>query len=227
MKKYLETSFKENLKNRKYYFIHNIPVYIINSFPKSMDTNYIMKSVEENVPSLFMQGIEGIYVGDFPELKSRDIQAFSKDDAIYLSSFQDEPNTSPELIVRDIVHEVAHSLEKDYYYEIYDDNSIRREYDAKKQRLADLLRAEGYEFPQKLFFSDDFVDELDDFLYKKIGYDKVSSLSAGLFLSPYSVTSIREYFANGFEEYLMGDYEYLKDISPTLFKKIQELVEME
>jgi|TARA_A100001011_G_scaffold284121_1_gene294562 hypothetical protein len=227
MKKYLQTSFKENLKNRKYYFIHNTPVFIINSFPKNIDTNYIMKSVEEVVPSSFMQGIEGVYIGEFPELKARDIQAFSRDDAIYLSSFHDEPNISPELIVRDIVHEVSHSLEENYYYEIYDDNLIKREYEAKKRRLADLLRAEGFEFPDKLFFSDDYVDELDDFLYKKIGYDKISLLSVGLFLSPYSVTSIREYFANGFEEYLMGDYEYLKDISPILFKKIEELVEME
>ena len=227
MKKYLQTSFKENLKNRKYYFIHNTPVFIIDSFPKSIDTNYIMKSVEETIPTSFMQGIEGIYVGNFPELKSRDIQAFSRDDAIYLSSFEDEPNISPELIVRDIVHEISHFLEENYYYEIYDDDLIRREYEGKKQRLADLLRAEGYEFPEKLFFSDDYVDELDDFLYKKIGYDKISILSVGLFLSPYSITSIREYFANGFEEYLMGDYDYLKDISPILFSKIQELIEME
>ena len=227
MKEYLKNTFNENLKKRKHYFIHHVPVFIINPFPDSLDANYIMKSVEEAIPPLFMAALEGIYVGDFPELKDREIQAFNKDDAIYLSSFSDQPDISPELIIRDIIHEISHAVEKEFYFDIYDDDSIRKEYEGKKQRLADLLRAEGFEFPQKLFFSDDYVDELDNFLYKKIGYDKLSILSAGLFLSPYSITSIREYFGNGFEEYIKGDTNYLKQISPALYTKVEELVEME
>ena len=69
------------------------------------------------------------------------------------------------------------------------------------------------------------VDELDDFLYKKIGYDKLSLLTPGLFLSPYSITSIREYFANGGEEYLLGEPNVLKDISPVLYNKLDALDE--
>ena len=64
---------------------------------------------------------------------------------------------------------------------------------------------------------------------------KVSHLSATLIqffrhvsiFPPYSITSIREYFGNGFEEYLRGDAKYLKNISPTLYNKIEELLEME
>ena len=41
------------------------------------------------------------------------------------------------------------------------------------------------------------LKEFDNFLYKKIGYDKLSLLTSGLFLSPYSITTIREYFASG------------------------------
>ena len=227
MKEYLKESFNKNLKNRKHYFIHHVPVFIINPFPESIDTNYVMKSVEETVPVLFMGALEGVYVGEFPELKDREVQAFNKDDAIYLSSFSEQPDVSPELIIRDIIHEISHAVEKEFYFDIYNDNSIRSEYESKKTRLADILRAEGFEFPQKLFFSDDYVDELDNFLYKKIGYDKLSILSAGLFLSPYSITSIREYFGNGFEEYIKGDANYLKQISPALYSKMEELMEME
>jgi len=224
MKEYLKNTFN---KNRKHYFIHHVPVFIINSFPDSIDTNYVMKSVEEAVSPMFMAALEGVYVGEFPELKDREVQAFNKDDAIYLSSFSEQPDVSPELIIRDIIHEISHAVEKEFYFDIYDDNSIRNEYESKKTRLADLLRAEGFEFPQKLFFSDDYVDELDNFLYKKIGYDKLSILSAGLFLSPYSITSIREYFGNGFEEYIKGDISYLKQISPALYNKVQELHDIE
>ena len=74
-----------------------------------------------------------------------------------------------------------------------------------------------------LFFSNDYVDELDNFLLNKLGYDKLSVLTAGLFLSPYSVTSIREYFANVFEEFTNGDRKYLKQISPAAYEKIEEL----
>ena len=50
----------------------------------------------------------------------------------------------------------------------------------------------------KLFFSDEYVDELDDFLFKKLDMITLEALTPGLFLSPYSVTSIREYFAEWF-----------------------------
>jgi len=227
MKKYLKNSFNENLKNRKQYFIHHIPVSIINPFPDSIDTDYIMKNIEESVPLIFVTNLEGIYVGDFPELEDREIQAFNKDDAIYISSFSEYPTVSPELIIKDIIHEIGHSVEEAFYFDIYGDDSIEKEFVGKKKRLVDLLKAEGHRFPNKLFFSNDYVDELDAFLYKNIGYDKLSMLTAGLFLSPYSITSIREYFSNGFEEYLKGDKTYLRQISPALYKKIEELLELE
>ena len=69
------------------------------------------------------------------------------------------------------------------------------------------------------------VDELDNFLFNELGYDNIIGLSTGLFSSPYSITSIREYFANGFQEYINGDRNYLKEISPNLYNKIHVLME--
>ena len=42
----------------------------------------------------------------------------------------------------------------------------------------------------------------------------------GLFTRPYAVTSIREYFATAFEEYLLGDGEYVKKLSPIAYDKV-------
>jgi hypothetical protein len=227
MKEYVKNSFKKSMKERKEYHIYDVPVFLINKFPPSIDANYIFSSVEDSISSKFLRGVEGIYVGNFPELKDRNIQAFNKDGAIYLSSFEDFPDISPDLIVRDIIHEIAHSVETNFYELIYGDFSIEREYVGKKKRIVDLLIGQDYRFHKKIFFSDEFVDELDDFLYKTVGYNKLSVLSAGLFISPYSITSIREYFANAFEEYLEGNTKYVQQISPMVYNKIENLMEIQ
>jgi hypothetical protein len=226
MKDYLQSSFKKSMKERKEYHIHSVPVYLLNRFPESIDAEYVFDSVEDSISPKFLGGIEAVYVGKFPELKDRNIQAFNRDGAIFLSSFEDHPDISPDLIVRDIIHEIAHSVEITFYELIYGDYSIEREYVGKKKRIVDLLIGQDYKFPKKIFFSDEFVDELDDFLYKTVGYDKLSILSAGLFISPYSITSIREYFANAFEEYLEGNTKYVQQISPMVYNKIENLMEI-
>jgi len=48
-----------------------------------------------------------------------------------------------------------------------------------------------------------------------------------LFFSPYAITALKEYWANGFENYVVGDYNdrrKLKEISPELFKKIEQVL---
>ena len=53
-------------------------------------------------------------------------------------------------------------------------------------------------------------------------------LTAGLFLSPYSITSLREYFANGFEEYINGDSKLFKrNKSSAYIIKLESILELE
>ena len=229
MEEYLKNSFQKNLKERKEYYLYDIPVYILNSLPEHIDIINALEEIKDLVPYELLSGLEGIYVGEFPELKNRKIQAMLKDDAIYLSSFKDHPEVTEETIINDIIHELAHILENKSYFEIYDDDTIEKEYIGKKKRLVGLLRANGVSFPGmgKLFFSENHVDELDDFLFKQLGYDNLSALTPGLFLSPYSVTSLREYFAEGFEEWLQGDQYYLKEVCPALYNKLDLIFEGE
>ena len=221
MKEYIKTSVSKNQK--EYYLFNKIPIFILNKLPIDININQIIQSLEDHIPAFMFEGIDGIYVGEFEELKNRNIQALFKDDAIYLSSFKDLEGISEEWIVRDIAHELAHSVEERFTNEIYSDDKIENEYNAKKEKLYWLLVNEGYHFPKDLLFNDELVDEFDDFLYKKIGYDKLSLLIPGLFLSPYSITSIREYFATGFEHYYLKDRNYLKTISPKIYQKINYL----
>jgi hypothetical protein len=52
-------------------------------------------------------------------------------------------------------------------------------------------------------------------------------LTSGLFLTPYAATSLSEYFGNGYEHYLMGQQKYLRDISPVLYSKVEEITSMD
>ena len=86
------------------------------------------------------------------------------------------------------------------------------------------LRAHGASPTEMLFYDPEYSAELDLYLYKEIGYENLASLTNGLFNSPYAATSIREYFANGFEEYFLGRREYLPKVSPQLFIKIEKII---
>jgi hypothetical protein len=227
MKDYLKNSFNKAMKERKEYYLYDIPIYLLNKFPDHINIENILQELTDYLPYELISGLDSMYVGEFKEFKERDIQAFLKDGAIYISSFKGAQNITEEIIVGNIIHEVGHLAEEKFYFDLFSDSKIEKEYIGKKKRLVDLLRANGVSFLEMghMFFSEDMVDELDDFLYKTLGYDNLIILTTGLFLSPYSVTSIREYFANGFEEYIFGDRNYLKDISPALYNKLDSLME--
>ena len=66
--------------------------------------------------------------------------------------------------------------------------------------------------------------DFDKFLYKRVGGNALRMVTAGIFVRPYSSVSMREYFATGFEAYFLGKKELLKELSPELYKKIDDLV---
>ena len=72
-----------------------------------------------------------------------------------------------------------------------------------------------------------FSSEIDNYFYKDVGYEAMWNFVNGLFSSPYAATSLREYFARGFEEYVMENKRELKKICPVLFSKIEQLYELE
>ena len=76
------------------------------------------------------------------------------------------------------------------------------------------------------FLNPEYSDEYDIYLYQDIGYPLLANFSLGLFTSPYAITSLREYFASGFEEYFLKDRKYLREISPVLYNKIELISEL-
>ena len=221
---YIKESNKK-AQDRNEYMLFNVPVYVINKFPSNIKINNILDSVKDIIDIKYLDGLETIYIGDFKDLNRRDIQSMLKDDAIWISSNNVKNVITEPLVVENIIHEIAHLLEEKYQSQIYGDRKLEREYNSKKNRLFHLLKNEEYDIDLELFFSDDMLKEFDNFLYKVVGYDKISLLTAGLFLSPYSITTIREYFASGMLDYLTNDNSYIDEISPVLYSKIKQIEE--
>ena len=209
----IKNYIKENIsRNNRGYTIHNKPIVVIDSLPQEIDMNYISKKIEDLIPNHLMYSIDMIYVGDFPFLKDRQINALYKDNAIYTTN--DQQNN--EDIIDDIVHEISHALEEIHGDEIYFDDAIEQEFLGKRTRLKSLLNYHDY-------LNSEYSKELDRFFFEDVGYSILNALTEGLFASAYGATSLREYFANGFEEYILGDRKYLDTISPKLYQKIYNI----
>ena len=101
-----------------------------------------------------------------------------------------------------------------------------REFLGKRQKLFYLLKAEGINVRPEDFMQTEYSKDFDMYLFEKIGYPLLTQLTVGLFLTPYGITSLSEYFAEGFEYYFLRDRDYVKKISPMCYQKIVELEEL-
>ena len=191
----------------------------------SMDMNYVFKAVVDHIPSKFLDYIDTIVVGNFAFLEDRDLDALYMDSSIYLSNSVREEETD---LIDDIIHETAHAVEENNESTIYGDKSIEGEFLAKRQQLYFLLKENGFkkEVDFYQFENPEYDDQFDMFLYQEVGYSLLASLTANLFCSSYGITSLREYFANTFENYFyVTDPYFVKDLCPAVFNKIEELLE--
>ena len=124
---------------------------------------------------------------------------------------------------KNLVHEISHSIEDIKKADIYGDGLIKKEFLKKRLELFDILSNEGYNVTMKSIGNTHYDLELDSFLYKEVGYDKLGQLVIGVFISPYATTSIREYWGTGFQEYIFGDRNDIKEVSPALYDKLESL----
>ena len=205
--------------------LHNhIEIYVKNPLPKGFALEKVLQKIEHTVPASLMQDIDAIIIGEFQMLKSRDLDATYEDGAIYLTNEQ----TSEDDMYDDIVHEVAHAVEKNYGMDVYADGQLETEFINKRRMLYSTLNAHGYYGLSMLdYINPDYDKKFDKFLYKDVGYDKLRHLTMGLFLSPYAATSLSEYWANGFEALITGEAapEYIKQTCPQLLSKLMELIQ--
>ena len=90
-------------ERKEYQIFGDVFVFVKDPLPQEIDMTEIIRQVESVVPTGLIQELEAIYVGQFPELVSREVKAVYKDATIYMTNEQD----SVEEAVDDIVHEIA------------------------------------------------------------------------------------------------------------------------
>jgi len=219
-KNYIQESAMRAQRGSKEQYLYSVPVYLLQDLPENIDIKKVLKTIESAIPQVFFQGVEVIYVGHIKEFEDREINALYRDGAIYTTNAQ----SNDEDMIDDIVHETAHSVEKTFYNELYADEKIENEFLGKREKFYEILKAHKHPVSRAHCLSSDYVEEFDMYLNEYLGYDLVATLTAGLFLSPYAVTSLREYFANSFETYFLGERRYLQEINPQVFIKIENLV---
>ena len=229
LKNYINESSAKSKNNSKEQFLFgSIPVYInpdLFFLDNKSNIKQVIDIVEKNVPAHLVSGVDVIYVGDFKEFESMNFNAAYENGAIYVINVQDDAKDMAD----DIIHEIAHSVEDKYSRFIYEDMRIQNEFLGKRERLYQLLKSNN-EDPVKyknLFHKLEYDRTFDLYLVDQIGYKKLSNYINGLFYSPYSVTSLREYFAKGFEAYFFfKDHKHLANICPALYNKIETLAYM-
>ena len=127
-------------------------------------------------------------------------------------------------MIDDIIHEIAHAVEEEHFMDIYSDKYLEKEFLGKRERLYHLLEQEDLELNYQDFLEPEFSEEFDSLLYFEVGYPLLSAVSVNLFYSPYAITSLREYFASGFEAYFNDrNRNRIMTMSPILFDKLEKL----
>ena len=205
-------------KQTGFYTPTGIHVYVKDPIDnENVDLEKVVAHLEGTLPEHLLGEIEMIIIGNFPEFERRKLNAFYDGGTIYISPDQD----SNEDLYDDLVHEVAHSVEQPYGAFIYQNGKLEQEFLEKRRALHKVLWQLDYKIPENVFLNPEYDEEFDMFLLDKVGYDKLETLTQGIFVSPYAVTSLQEYFATGFTEYFLdSNHSYLKQASPQLYKKL-------
>jgi hypothetical protein len=215
----IKNSLLDQKALQKEYRLFGKLVYVQEPFAGDVSVHNVIEEIEQTIPPYLFEEVDTIIVGTFDFLDERDLEAIYKDGAIYISN----RIINDRDLLENILHETAHSLESSMGYLIYGDSEINSEFLGKRMRLKSILNAEGIGTEYD-FSNTEYDPEFDKFLYEEIGYPTLRSLTNGLFHTPYAITSLREYWASGFEDYFLGNRELLKRISPRLFNKIEGVI---
>ena len=219
---WINESANRGRKLKDMFNLSGVDVFIKDRTPDNIDDDFVFNYISARIPFRLARNVDIIYVGQFPEMAEREINAYYEDGAIYVTNDQEDEMD----MVDDIIHELAHAVERNNEQIVYGTGRLQSEFKAKRRNLYTLIQ-DMYDIPDGFLTDIEYNKEIDNFLYKTIGYDILNQMVANIFVSGYAATSVSEYFARGFEEYFIGDKKSLKSMSPVLYRIIDELVHME
>ena len=216
---WIHESIKRSKKMRDHFSLNGVSVIVKDALPEEVNLEFVLNYIAARVPFYLTQNIEIIYVGKFPEMEEREINAFYENDAIYVTNEQEEEMD----MIEDIIHEISHAVEQNNQEFIYESGQLQREFLGKRRALSNLL-SRKYKVPADFDIDVEYDRAIDDFLFRDVGYDALNQICVGIFPSAYACTSISEYWAKGFEELFIGETSDLKQMCPVLYKTLALLI---
>ena len=219
--KWINESMKRSRKLKDQYSMRGTQIYVNDQPPEHINLEFVFDYIAARVPKKLLDSVDVIYVGQFPEFEERDINAFYDSGAIFITNDQEDDQD----MIDDIIHEIAHAVEERYNDFIYSDSSIEREFMAKRETLFNLCQSYDLYPPKSMLVNSDFDQVIDDYLYLEVAYDVINDLVNGLFISAYAATSLSEYYARSFEEWVFGHRDQVKKLSPALYNIFEDLFE--
>ena len=158
----------KQLPSDKTYNLYNIPVHLVDKFTNNISLQEILSKIEKMMPLYLLHNVDVVYVANIEsfEQEGRTFNAMYKEGAIYISPEQD----NEEDLLDDIVHEIAHSFEKEYYGILYEDGELEREFLGKRNTLHYLVDKPTL---NKLYYNSiEYNAKFDNHMYNDIGYDR-------------------------------------------------------
>jgi hypothetical protein len=204
---------------RDHFSLNGVSVIIKDALPEEVNLEFVLNYIAARVPFFLTQNIEIIYVGKFPEMEEREINAFYENDAIYVTNEQEEEMD----MIEDIIHEISHAVEQNNQEFIYESGQLQREFLGKRRALSNLL-SQKFKVPADFDIDVEYDRSIDDFLFRDVGYDALNQICVGIFPSAYACTSVSEYWAKGFEELFIGETSNLKQMCPVLYRTLALLI---
>jgi hypothetical protein len=216
---WINESIKRSKRLKDQFNLNGVSVIVKDALPPEVNLEFVLNYISARVPFYLTQGIEIIYVGKFPEMEEREINAFYENDAIYVTNEQEEEMD----MIEDIIHEISHAVEQSNQEFIYESGQLQREFLGKRRALSNLL-SQKFKVPADFDIDVEYDRSIDDFLFRDVGYDALNQICVGIFPSAYACTSVSEYWAKGFEEVFLGDKNGFKQQCPVLYKKLALLL---
>ena len=220
MNSYIKNSLS---KLKEYSLYNNISVFIKDPLPESINIKQVLKKIEYIIPIHLVYNLDSIYIGDFEHLNNREVGSIYENGTIFITNAL----IDDDQLIEHVVHEIAHMVEETSPDIIYTDGKLETEFLGKRLRLERMIKYHNYGVDHLDFSDPGYSKDMDEYLYKEIGYEKMSNFTNGLFITPYAVTSLREYFATAFEDYYLNNKPHrIKDISPETYKKLEYINDM-
>ena len=107
---WIQESIKKGNRMRDHFNLGGVDVFIKDQLPEHIDVSFVFEYIGSRIPFYFMEGIDIIYIGLFPDMVKRDINAYYEDGAIYVTNDQEDEMD----MIEDIIHEIAHAVENNH-----------------------------------------------------------------------------------------------------------------